>query len=92
MVKRFVKVHLHCIVSNLKIICKMSMLPPWKNVCGLPWSVHLILKKRVQERQWNEDYVRYGLTCMIEKDGMQRPQCILCNSGVAGLSAVQDPP
>jgi len=28
MVKRFVKVHLHCIVSNLKRISKISMLPP----------------------------------------------------------------
>ena len=27
-VKRLVKVHLHCIVSNLKIISKMSRLPP----------------------------------------------------------------
>jgi len=27
-VKRFVKVHLHCIVSNLKIISKMLTLPP----------------------------------------------------------------
>ena len=27
-VKRFVNVHLHCIVSNLKRISKISMLPP----------------------------------------------------------------
>jgi len=29
-VKRFVNVHLHCIVSNLKMISKMSTLPPGK--------------------------------------------------------------
>jgi len=37
MVKRFVKVHLHCIVSNLKIITKCRRCPPWKNSCGRPW-------------------------------------------------------
>jgi len=31
-VKRFVNVHLHCIVSNLKNISKMSMLPPPGNI------------------------------------------------------------
>jgi len=30
-------VHLHCIVSKLKRINKMSTLPsPWKNFCGRP--------------------------------------------------------
>jgi len=36
-VKRFVNVRLHCIVSNLKRISKISTLPPWKNFCGRPW-------------------------------------------------------
>jgi len=36
-VKRFVNVHLHCIVSNLKSIGKLSTLPSWKNFCGRPW-------------------------------------------------------
>ena len=31
-----------------------------------------------KKRKWNEDYVRYSFTCMTEKDGTQRPQCILC--------------
>ena len=31
-----------------------------------------------KKRKWNKDYVRYGFTCMTEKDGIQRPQCILC--------------
>jgi len=35
--KRFVNVHLHCIVSNLKRISKISMLPPLKKFCGCPW-------------------------------------------------------
>ena len=40
-VKRFVNVHLHCIVSNLKRVSKMSTLPPppWKNFCGRPCRV-----------------------------------------------------
>ena len=32
-VLRFVNVHLHCIVSNLKMISKMPTLPPWKKFC-----------------------------------------------------------
>jgi len=35
--KRFVNVHLHCNVSNLKMISKMSTLPLRKNFCGRPW-------------------------------------------------------
>jgi len=35
--KGFVNVHLHCNVSNIKMISKMSTLPPWKNLCGRPW-------------------------------------------------------
>ena len=31
-----------------------------------------------KKRKWNEDYVRYGFTCMTEKDETQRLQCILC--------------
>ena len=32
-----------------------------------------------KKRKWNEDYVKYGFTCMTEKDGTERPQCILCS-------------
>ena len=39
-VKRFVNVHLHCIVSNLKTISKMPTLPPWKIFCGRPCQQH----------------------------------------------------
>jgi len=31
-----------------------------------------------KKRCWNDDYVRYGFTFTTEKDGTQRPQCILC--------------
>jgi len=31
-----------------------------------------------KKRYWNDDYVRYGFTFITEKDGTQRPQCILC--------------
>jgi len=33
-----------------------------------------------KKRKWNDDYVRYGFTCMTEKDGTQTPQCILCST------------
>ena len=33
-----------------------------------------------KKRKWNDDYVKYGFTCVTEKDGTQRPQCVLCNS------------
>jgi len=40
--KRFVNVHLHSIVSNLKIMSKMSMLPLHRtNFCGRPWPVQM---------------------------------------------------
>jgi len=31
--KRFVNVHLHCIVSNMQRISKISRFPPWKSFC-----------------------------------------------------------
>ena len=34
--KRFVNMHLHCIVSNMERINKISSLPPWKKICGRP--------------------------------------------------------
>jgi len=35
-VKRFVNVHLYCIVSNLKRISKISTSPPWKSFLRTP--------------------------------------------------------
>ena len=38
-VKRCLKVHLHCIFSNLKKDNRnIDVAPPWKNFCGRPWS------------------------------------------------------
>ncbi|XP_045117651.1 protein ZBED8-like [Portunus trituberculatus] len=31
-----------------------------------------------KKRKWNDEYVNFGFTCATEKDGTQRPQCILC--------------
>jgi len=36
-VKRFVNIYMHCNISNLKRISKMSTFPPWKTFCGRPW-------------------------------------------------------
>ena len=33
-----------------------------------------------KKQRWNDDYVQYGFTCVTEKDGTQRPQCILCST------------
>jgi len=33
MAKRFVNVHLHCIISNMERISKISSCPPWKSFC-----------------------------------------------------------
>jgi len=43
-VKGFVNVHLHCNVSNLKKISKMStLLSLWKDFCGRPWLLSFTL-------------------------------------------------
>jgi len=37
-VKRFLNVHLNCIVSNLKRIQQnFDIVPTWKNICGRQW-------------------------------------------------------
>ena len=41
-VKGFVNVHLHCIVSNLKRISKISTLPACKNFCGHAGGCHVV--------------------------------------------------
>lgn len=28
----------------------------------------------------SDEYVEYGLRCITEADGSQRPQCIICNA------------
>ncbi|XP_076358915.1 protein FAM200C-like [Tachypleus tridentatus] len=34
----------------------------------------------LKKRKWNDEYVKFGFTCTTEKDGTQRPQCILCST------------
>jgi len=44
-VKRFVNVHLHCIISNLKIINKMSTLPtPLEIFLRTPMTITVVLR------------------------------------------------
>ncbi|XP_076325352.1 protein FAM200C-like [Tachypleus tridentatus] len=33
-----------------------------------------------KKRKWNDEYIKFGFTCTTEKDGTQRPQCILCST------------
>ena len=30
-------------------------------------------------RKWNESYVQFGFTCTETVEGLQKPQCMLCN-------------
>ena len=39
-----------------------------------------------KKRTWSEDYVRYGFTCLTERDGSQRPQCMICNVKLSNSS------
>jgi len=49
-VKRFVKVDLHCIVSNLKRSSKISTLPPtWKHFCRRPCTVLWIAPLKISQ-------------------------------------------
>ena len=33
-----------------------------------------------KKRKWNDAYVQFGFTFITEKDGTQRPQCVLCGT------------
>jgi len=43
-VKRFMNVHLHCIISNLKIIRKMSTLTPLEKCLRTPMTITVVLR------------------------------------------------
>ena len=32
-----------------------------------------------KKRKWNEENIKHGFICLTEKDGTERPQCILCS-------------
>ena len=42
-------------------------------------SLNFIFGKS-KKRKWNDAYVQYGFTFITEKDGTQRPQCVLCGT------------
>ncbi|XP_068240056.1 protein FAM200C-like [Palaemon carinicauda] len=33
----------------------------------------------VKKRKWNDSYIGFGFTCLTKRDGIERPQCMLCN-------------
>ena len=40
----------------------------------------------MSKRKWNENYIEFGFTKMIEKDGTEKAQCILCDQVLANSS------
>ncbi|XP_073504145.1 protein FAM200C-like [Phyllobates terribilis] len=39
-----------------------------------------------KERKWSEEYVQHGFTCITERDGSQRPICMICNAKLSNSS------
>ena len=39
-----------------------------------------------KKRNWSDEYVQYGITCITEHDGSQRPNCIICNAKLSNSS------
>ncbi|XP_068250810.1 protein FAM200C-like [Palaemon carinicauda] len=39
-----------------------------------------------KKRKWSDEYVQYGFTCITERDGSQRPQCMICNAKLSNSS------
>uniref|UniRef100_G3NTB1 Uncharacterized protein n=1 Tax=Gasterosteus aculeatus TaxID=69293 RepID=G3NTB1_GASAC len=33
-----------------------------------------------KKRKWSDEYVQYGFTCITERNGSQRPNCMICNA------------
>ncbi len=31
-------------------------------------------------RKWNDDYVRFGFTCLRDEEGVEKPQCMICEA------------
>ncbi|CDQ91221.1 unnamed protein product [Oncorhynchus mykiss] len=36
--------------------------------------------------KWSDKYVQYGFTCIKERDGSQRPNCMICNAKLSNSS------
>ena len=39
-----------------------------------------------KKRKWSDEYVQYGFTCITERDGSQRPNCMICNAKLSNSS------
>ncbi|XP_075684349.1 protein FAM200C-like [Rhinoderma darwinii] len=39
-----------------------------------------------KKRKWSDEYVQYGFTCITERDGSQRPNCMICNARLRNSS------
>lgn len=39
-----------------------------------------------KKRKWSDEYVQYGFTCITERDGSQRPYCMICNAKLSNSS------
>ena len=33
-----------------------------------------------KKRKWSDEYVQHGFTCITDRDGSQRPVCMICNA------------
>ncbi|XP_040275794.1 protein ZBED8-like [Bufo bufo] len=40
----------------------------------------------IKKRKWSDEYVQYGFTCITERDGSQRPKCMICNAKLSNSS------
>ncbi|XP_040275822.1 protein ZBED8-like [Bufo bufo] len=39
-----------------------------------------------KKSKWSDEYVQYGFTCITERDGSQRPNCMICNAKLSNSS------
>jgi hypothetical protein len=35
-------------------------------------------EKMSKKRKYSEDYVKFGFTCYLDRDGTEKPQCFFC--------------
>ncbi|KAL3969146.1 gap junction alpha-4 protein [Sarotherodon galilaeus] len=46
----------------------------------------LILTMSTKRRKWSDEYVQYRFTCITERDGSERPICMICNAKLSNSS------
>lgn len=39
-----------------------------------------------KRRKWSDEYVQHGFTCITERDGSERPICMICNAKLSNSS------